>query len=107
MKTTISQSDFVSAFTRNSERKNQFSYDALCELFAYYEQLEQDTGEEMELDVTAICCDWTEYNSAAEAAEGYIGATAGFEWEEHKALQYLQDNTQVIELKSGVLVLNF
>ena len=112
MKTTINQSHFVSAFKGNSERKNQFSYGALCALFDYYEQMEQDTGEEMELDVVAICCDWTEYASAVEAAEAY-GWQADepqderSDTSEKEALIYLNDNTQVIELASGVVVLNF
>ena len=41
-------------------RKENFSYEALNSLFGWYEELEQDTGEEIELDVIAICCDWTE-----------------------------------------------
>ena len=104
MKTTITQSDFVSAFKGNSERKNQFSYGALCALFDYYEQMEQDTGEEMELGVVAICCDWTEYATALEAAQAY-----GFDGEEEdKPFYYLTNKTTVLMLDCGsVVVLNF
>ena len=104
MKTTINQSDFVSAFKSNSERKEQFSYGAACALFDYYEQIEQDTGEEMELDVVAICCDWTEYDTALEAARAY-----DFDKEdEDKALSYLTNKTIVLPLEGGnVVVLNF
>lgn len=112
MKTTINQSDFVSAFKGNSERKNQFSYGALCALFDHYEQMEQDTGEELELDVIAICCDWTEYATALEAAQAYGWETYEPQDErsytsEKDALVFLGDNTQVIELPVGVVVLNF
>jgi hypothetical protein len=112
MKTTITQSDFVSAFKGNSERKDQFSYGALCALFDYYEQMEQDTGEELELDVVAICCDWTEYATALEAAQAYGWETDEPQDErsdtsEKHALVFLGDNTQVIELPVGVVVLNF
>lgn len=112
MKTTITQSDFVSAFKGNSERKDQFSYGALCALFDYYEQMEQDTGEEMELDVVAICCDWTEYATALEAAQAYGWETDEPQDErsdtsEKEALVFLSDNTQIIELASGVVVFNF
>lgn len=104
MKSTISQSDFVAAFKSNSERKNQFSYGALCALFAYYEEVEQSSGEEMELDVVAICCDWTEYDTALEAAQAY-----GFDKEdEDKALSYLTNQTIVLPLEGGnVVVFNF
>jgi hypothetical protein len=50
MKTTVNQYDFIEAFHRY-DRYEQFGYDALCSLFDYMEQLEEDTGEEMELDV--------------------------------------------------------
>ena len=41
-------------------RADQFSYEALGLLFDYLEAYEMDTGEEVELDVVAICCDFTE-----------------------------------------------
>jgi hypothetical protein len=104
MKTTINQSDFVSAFKGNSERKNQFSYGALCALFDYYEEVEQSSGEEFELDVIGICCDWTEYDTALEAAKAYE-----FDKEdEDKALSYLTNQTSVLPLEGGsVVVFNF
>lgn len=58
MKTTVSAHDFREAF--RSVRPNNFSYEALGYLFEYLEQFEQDTGEELELDVIAICCDFSE-----------------------------------------------
>jgi hypothetical protein len=109
MKTTINQSDFVSAFKGNLERKNQFSYGALRALFDYYEELEQQSGEEFELDVVAICCDWTEYDTASAAALAYGWETDEPEGEpyEKEAFAYLCDKTQVINLDSAVVVLNF
>jgi hypothetical protein len=41
-------------------RADQFSYEGLGILFAYFEQYEDDTGEPIELDVIAICCDFSE-----------------------------------------------
>ena len=104
MKTTINQSDFVSAFKGNSERKDQFSYGALCALFEHYDEIEQHTSDEIELDVVAICCDWTEYNTALEAAQSY-----DFDKEdEDKALSYLTNQTIVLPLEGGnVVVFNF
>lgn len=62
MKKTISSWDFVKAF-RDYDRDKNFSNEGLHTLFDYFEQLEEDCGYEMELDVIAICCDWTEYNN--------------------------------------------
>ena len=48
---------------QSSERKDTFSYAGLEALFEYLEQLEEDTGEEMEFDMVGICCDYTEYEN--------------------------------------------
>ena len=59
MKQTVNLHDFHAAFYR-MDRKENFSYEGLEILFNYIEELEQDTGEEIELDVIALCCDYAE-----------------------------------------------
>ena len=59
MKTTVSKYDFERAFV-DADRKDNFSYEALGLLFDYFESYEEETGQEIELDVIAICCDYTE-----------------------------------------------
>lgn len=59
MKTTLNVYDFRDSFKRMG-RDNQFSYDALSILFEYLTDLEDATGEEIELDVVAICCQYSE-----------------------------------------------
>lgn len=112
MKETVTESRFLQAF--KTLRPNNFSRPALVALFDYLDQLEQDLGEEQELDVIAICCDWTEYADPIEAAEAYGWEAPEIpEGEERddtsdrKALEFLQDNTHVVEFEGGVLVLNF
>jgi hypothetical protein len=101
MKITLTESEFVNRFV--SFRPENFSRPALRALFSYLTELEQDCGEEIEFDAVAICCDWTEYSSVTEAAEAY-----GFKDEsEEKCLDLLRENTSVIELESGILVMNF
>ena len=58
MKQTVNQYEFRDAFKQC--RPDSFSYEGLGALFEYLEQWEQDTGEELELDVIAICCDFSE-----------------------------------------------
>ena len=105
---TINQSDFVSAF-KQSERKNQFSYAALCAIFDHITEIEEG-GEEIEFDLVSICCDWCEYDSAIEAAQAYGWkpdhdiAEDGNECD-GEAMQFLGDSTQVIELKGGAVVI--
>lgn len=59
MKTTVSKHGFRQAFS-DAGRSEQFNHEALDMLFEYFEQLENDTGEEIELDVVAICCEYAE-----------------------------------------------
>jgi len=54
MKQTLNKDQFRFAF--DQIRPNQFSYEALGMLFDYLEECDED----MELDVIAICCDFTE-----------------------------------------------
>jgi hypothetical protein len=68
MKTTVSLYDFREAF-RIYGRTENFSYDGLEILFDYFEQLEEDTGEEIEFDVIAICCEYAEDDP--ESIAGY------------------------------------
>ena len=94
-------------------RPNQFSREALVALFDYLDKLEDDLGEETEFDAIAISCEWTEYDSALEAAEAYGFKAEDSEDEkadksEEAALTFLCDETTVLELSSGgVVVLNF
>jgi len=58
MKTTVYFDDFNRAFQEC--RPNNFSVEGLGLLFDYLEEYENSTGEELELDVIAICCDYNE-----------------------------------------------
>lgn len=58
MKQTVTFSAFVDAF-RATGRFDDFGYSALRVLFDYFEEYEEASGEEIELDVIAICCDFT------------------------------------------------
>ena len=95
---TINSFDFIKAF-EDYGRENRFSREALFALFDYFEELEQDIGEDMELDVIGICCDYTEYESL-EAFNEDRGA-------EYATIEDLEDETQVIQFDGGIIVQNF
>ena len=69
MKTTVSQTDFVDAFTKM--RPSNFSYEGLIALYDYLENFEEDTDKEIELDVIAFCCDYSEYENLEEYKKSY------------------------------------
>lgn len=56
---TITKSGFCNEFVLCG-RAEKFSYEARKALFDYFEELEDETGEKIELDVIAICCDFSE-----------------------------------------------
>ena len=70
MKKSISFYDFERAFI-DCNLENNFSYSGKKALFNYLEEYEEDTGEEIELDVIAICCEFTEYENVEEFIKNY------------------------------------
>ncbi len=69
MKQTTTFSQFTDSF-RDMDRQDNFSYQALRLLFDWFEQYEEETGQEMELDVIAICCEFNE-STADELISDY------------------------------------
>ena len=103
MKTSVSYYDFQRAFER-CDRANQFSREGLETLFDYLEAYEDGTGEEIELDVIALCCDYTE-STFAQVADDYsisIDYDDGADDEERaellksEVLDYLNDHTTIV-----------
>lgn len=70
MKMTVDFYDFKRAF-KDANREDNFTPDGLEALFDHLEQYEADTGEEIELDVISICCDYTEYENFEELNKAY------------------------------------
>jgi predicted ArsR family transcriptional regulator len=69
MKTTVYLEDFRAAFNR-AGRGDQFSYEGLELIYDYLDEYERDSGKEIELDVIALCCEWSE-STPAEIIEQY------------------------------------
>ena len=65
MKQTISFYDFERAFA-DCGRADQFSYEGKRALFDWIEELDDSCGTETELDVIALCCEFTEYDDLNE-----------------------------------------
>ena len=96
MKQSVNSYDFIEAF-RTMGRYDQFGYQALEILFSYLEELESDTGEEIELDVIALCCDYS-VDTWQDIAEQYDVDLSDCEDDDERieaVTEYLQDNTQI------------
>jgi hypothetical protein len=108
MKTTVSRYDFERAFV-DADRKENFSYEALGLLFDYFESYEEETGEEIELDVIAICCEYTEDNPDDIITNYSIDVEGLDDDEKIEAVRdYLIENTQLVgETSTGFVYLAF
>ena len=98
MKQSINFSAFVDAF-HAYKRYDQFGYEALKVIFDYLEEYEDSTGEEIELDVIAICCDYTVQGHTGIAQDYSIDlsdAEGDADEEEQIVLDYLSDHTIVL-----------
>jgi len=96
MKQTINIYDFQRAF-KACGRGDFFSYEGLKALFEYLEEYEEDTGEEVELDVIALCCEYMEYDSLKEYNEDY-----GTEYGE---IDDIQDDTTLIAIDTKSFII--
>ena len=101
---------FREAF-RLAGRMDNFSYEGLEVLFDYLDNYSADTGEHVELDVVALCCDYYE-SSIQELIDNYnidVSDADGDE-DEIKATvkEYLEDNTSVCgEVSDGFVYAAF
>ena len=62
MKKSVSITDFMDAFEKM--RPSNFTYEGLECLYNYLIDFERDTDTEIELDVIALCCDYSEYKKS-------------------------------------------
>lgn len=83
MKKTINYQDFRREF-EEYDRLSNFP-EGLRALWDFLEQYEEDTEEEIELDVIALCCDYTEEKLETVLKEHNLDS-----------LEELQDHTTVI-----------
>ncbi len=97
---------FREAF-RLAGREDQFSYEGLEVLFDYLDNLSEDTGETIELDVVALCCEY--YESSIEEIIDNYDIDAPDDGDDPDSItdvvrEYLEDHTSVCGKVSGGFV---
>lgn len=111
----LNETYFIERF-KEMGRGDQFSYNALQALYNYYDDLSDDTGEDVKLDVIGICCDWYEATAQQimdeydlcpmEAIENVTDPTDMEETAQAQhdfVIAYLEDNTMVIDCGETIL----
>ena len=80
-----------------SLRPGSFSHDGMHALFDYFEEYEATiSGEQIEFDPIAICCEYTQYVSLDQYNKAYSS--------EITSLDELEDITTVIRLDFGFII---
>ena len=117
MKETLSTLEVADRLFKDREN-NGFTYGGCFALAEWLEELEADIGEEMELDIVAIRCDFSEAVTAFEYMHDYMtddqfveefceAMAEGDDELEEACLEYIRDNSLVIEFDGGVIVQAF
>ena len=88
MKQNVTKYDFVDGF-RDSQYKDNFSYEGLKALYGYLTELGDGCGEEIEFDICAIACDFSEYENLKEFQQNYDCDT-------YETMKDIEGNTSVI-----------
>ena len=98
MKQTLNKHQFIDEFMK--VRPDNFSYEGLLALYDYLIDWEENTGQELEFDPIAICCDFTEYRNLKELKENYPDI---------EDLQDLENKTIVIKIPNskGFIIQDF
>ena len=96
MKTTVYFSEFCGYFSQL--RPDNFSYQGLRILFDYLEEVENSCGEESELDVIGLCCDFSESTWQTIAADYSIeiDETENDDEQKVQVLDFLADHGHLI-----------
>ena len=88
---TVNKNNFINAFKTyfGGDYKNNFSYEALTALYGYLESYEEDTDKKVELDVIALCCEYSEYKNLKELQDNYSDV---------ETMEDLENETTVIKI---------
>jgi hypothetical protein len=97
----LDKSEFEQAFV--TIRPDNFSRLALSELYDYLDQLSDDIGEDFDLDVIAICCDWAECDAADLCTDyGYMLDQVEDQTDDEyleALIEELEQNTTIIKVE--------
>ena len=107
---SVNFTDFRDAF-RRMDRIDTFSREGAQILFDFLESYEEETGERIELDVIAFCCDYTEQDAETIAQDYRIDisdADGDAKRIDDIVRDYLENHTMLIgQTQFGFVYANF
>ena len=87
MKKTIYDCDFSDMFYEYG-REDNFSYEGRNALYDFLTEMEDETGEEIEVDIVGLCREFTEYDNLEDFQSDY--------GEEYESIEDIERSTIVI-----------
>jgi hypothetical protein len=108
MKLTIGTYDIADYLV--ADTYNAWTRSGSLAMAEWLEQMEEDSGIEMEFNACEIRCEYSEYKSVMEAAGEYGWEPDAAEYAEQTeaaALQYLEERTDICIFASGVIIRKF
>jgi hypothetical protein len=117
MKQTLTTSQVADMLMQDDNAA--WSYAGARAIAEHLEQLEEDTGADMDFDRVAIRCDFSEYEGLRQWAEDYFGSISAWESAlsieedtlpddvDDKIREYINDRGTLIEFDGGVIVSSF
>mgnify|MGYP003131331491 CR=1 FL=1 len=88
---TITLAMFRDYFYRSEQYKHNFSYEGLESLYNYLWEYSENTEEDIEMDIVAFSCEFSEFYSIEEFQEDY--------GEEYKTIEDIEEQTTVIKIE--------
>lgn len=92
MKVSINCSEFIDMFDK-ADRSENFSRAGRRKLYEYLEELEESCCTDIEVDVIALCCDYSESDIETVLKDYSLDS-----------LDDLRDNTTVIEVDNDTII---
>ena len=98
---TVNEHSFTEAFEKI--RPDSFSHEGQKALYEYLEDLSEDIGTPIELDVIAICCEYSEYESFEAFKKDYDNTHI------YEDIEDLREHTTVLEIENTnrLIIQNF
>ena len=116
--TTIDNGYQLEQLFRECGREKHFSYEGFNALYDYLDEYSDEMDKPFEVDVIALCCDFTEYSGWEELYNNYSYSYNNEEesWEDtdqEDFMEWVNERTIVIEVTNykndivGIIIQNF
>lgn len=95
----ISFNDFLEEFKKYN-REDAFTYQGKKALYNYLNDLSDDIGEPIELDIIGLCCEFTEYSNLEEFNKDY-----GYSIDDIEDIDDISDYTILIKIDNESFII--